>query len=62
MERYDSIVEQAKLRQKENVDSRLNMWKSILKPFSFDERDIRKQMVYINYNLIDKKNKLIKNI
>jgi len=42
--KYDSIVEQAKLRQKENVDSRLNMWKSILKPFSFDERDIRKQM------------------
>jgi len=40
--KYDSIVEEAKLRQKENVNSRLNMWKNILQPFSFDSRDTEK--------------------
>ncbi|ORX53373.1 hypothetical protein BCR36DRAFT_411148 [Piromyces finnis] len=41
--KYDNIVKQAKLRQKENVNSRLNMWKTTLKPFSFDSRDAEKQ-------------------
>jgi len=42
--KYNLIVEQAKIRQKENVNLRLNMWKTTLKPFSFDERDIKKQI------------------
>ncbi|OUM67132.1 hypothetical protein PIROE2DRAFT_5514, partial [Piromyces sp. E2] len=41
--KYDNIMEQAKIRQQENINSRLNMWKTTVKPFSFDSRDAEKQ-------------------
>jgi len=48
--RYDIIVKEAKLRQKENVSSRINMWKNVLQPFSFDSRDTKKYKVNQNVN------------
>ncbi|ORX77493.1 hypothetical protein BCR32DRAFT_295574 [Anaeromyces robustus] len=61
--KYDSIVEQSKLRHKENVNMKLNMWKSILKPFSFDERDLKKQQEKMEKEKEknNEKNKKIKN-